>query len=67
MFTVKYRPYLCPFCQYFTYCDEICWAIEALKETGKPIVAMMNIGSYGDGNGISTGDCAVKMAEAGMT
>ena len=44
----------------------MCWAIEALKKTGKPIVAMMNIGSYCDGDGISAGDCAVKMAEAGM-
>ena len=53
------------FRQYFRYVEEICWAIECLKKTKKPVVAMMNIGGMGDRIGISTADCALKMAEAG--
>ena len=41
------------------------WAIESLKMFDKPIVAMMNIGGNGDRVGVSTADCAVRMAEAG--
>ena len=52
--------------QYFRYIEEMCWAIESLKKTNKPIVAMMNIGGMGDRTGISTADCALKMADAGM-
>ena len=44
----------------------MCWAIESLKRTNKPIVAMMNIGGMGDRSGVSTPECAVRMAEAGM-
>ncbi|XP_065061320.1 betaine--homocysteine S-methyltransferase 1-like [Rhopilema esculentum] len=51
--------------EYFRYIEEMCWAIEALKKTKKPVVAMMNIGGMGDRNGVSTGDCAVAMAKAG--
>jgi len=51
--------------EYFRYVEEICWAIECLKKTKKPVVAMMNIGGMGDRTGISTADCALKMAEAG--
>jgi len=51
--------------EYFRYAEEMCWAIESLKETGKPVVAMMNIGGMGDRTGISTAQCALKMAKAG--
>ena len=44
----------------------MCWAIECLKKTNKPVVAMMNIGGMGDRTGVPTADCALKMAEAGM-
>ena len=45
--------------------EEIEWAIEAAKETGKPVVASMCIGPHKDKNGVSTGECAVRMAKAG--
>eukprot|EP00794_Sanderia_malayensis_P015198 gene15198-16767_t len=52
--------------EYFSHCEEICWAIETLKKANKPIVAMMNIGPMGDASSaMTTGQCAVKMAEAG--
>ena len=42
------------------------WAIEVCKETGMPVAASMCIGPDGDLHGITTGDCAVRMAKAGM-
>ena len=42
------------------------WAIEVCKESGKPVAASMCIGPEGDLHGTSTGDCAVRMAKAGM-
>eukprot|EP00794_Sanderia_malayensis_P014943 gene14943-16484_t len=52
--------------EYICHCEEICWAIETLKKANKPVVAMMNIGPMGDAStSMTTGQCAVKMAEAG--
>ncbi|XP_033099856.1 betaine--homocysteine S-methyltransferase 1-like [Anneissia japonica] len=51
--------------EYFEHVEEACWAIEVLKKTGKPIAASLCIGPEGDLHGVSTGDCAVKLAEAG--
>eukprot|EP00112_Aurelia_sp_Birch-Aquarium-sp1_P002081 Seg1226.9 transcript_id=Seg1226.9/GoldUCD/mRNA.D3Y31 product="Betaine-homocysteine S-methyltransferase 1" protein_id=Seg1226.9/GoldUCD/D3Y31 len=52
--------------EYFRYVEEICWAIETLKQSGKPVIASMCIGEFGDWeSNVSTGDCAVKMAKAG--
>ena len=41
------------------------WAIEACKESGKPICATMCIGPEGDMHGVSAGECATRMAKAG--
>ena len=41
------------------------WAIEEGKKTGLPVAATMCIGPEGDLHGVSTGDCAVRMAKAG--
>ncbi|XP_071440868.1 betaine--homocysteine S-methyltransferase 1-like [Hetaerina americana] len=52
-------------CEYFEHVEEIEWAIEVCKATGKPVAATMCIGPQGDMHGISAGDCAVRMAKAG--
>ena len=52
--------------EFFRNVEEICWAIETLKDLGKPVVASMCVGEMGDWrSNISTGECAVKMAYAG--
>ena len=51
--------------QYFEHIEEMEWAIEVAKETNKPVAASMCIGVDGDLHGISTGECAVRMAKAG--
>ena len=51
--------------QYFEHIEEMEWAIEVCKETGKATVATMCIGPEGDLHGVSAGDCAVRMAKAG--
>lgn len=51
--------------QYFEHVEEIEWAIEVCKESGKPVAANMCIGPEGDMHGIPTGECAIRMARAG--
>jgi len=51
--------------EYYEHVEEIEWAIEACKETGKPVCANMCIGPEGDMHGTSAGECAVRMARAG--
>lgn len=51
--------------EYFEHVEEIEWAIEVLKKTGKPVCSTMCIGPEGDMHGVSVGDCAVRMARAG--
>jgi len=51
--------------EYFFYVQEMEWAIELCKSYGKPIAATMAIGPKGDRNGVSVGECAVRMAKAG--
>ena len=46
--------------------EEMEWAIEVCKETGKPVAATMSIWAEGDQSGVSAGECAVRMARAGM-
>ena len=41
------------------------WAIEVCKATGMPVAASMCIGPLGDLHGVSSGECAVRMARAG--
>lgn len=51
--------------EYYEHIEEMEWAIETLKESGKPICANMCIGPEGDMHGNSAGECAVRMAKAG--
>ncbi|XP_029299891.1 betaine--homocysteine S-methyltransferase 1 [Cottoperca gobio] len=51
--------------EYFEHVEEAEWAIQVLKTTGKPVAATMCIGPEGDLNGVSPGDCAVRLVKAG--
>lgn len=51
--------------QYFEHVEEAVWAVEVLKEAGKPVAATLCIGPEGDLNGVSPGECAVRLAKAG--
>ena len=51
--------------QYFEHIEEMEWAINVCKETSLPVAATMCIGPDGDLHGVSTGECAVRMAVAG--
>ncbi|KAJ3604173.1 hypothetical protein NHX12_028914 [Muraenolepis orangiensis] len=51
--------------EYFEHVEEAEWAVQALKETGKPVAASMCIGPDGDMHGVSPGDCAVRLVKAG--
>ena len=53
--------------QYFEHIEEMEWAIEVCKETGLPIAASMCIGPEGDMHGVSSAECAVRMAKAGAS
>jgi len=52
-------------CEYFEHIEEMEWAIEVCKETGKAVAANMCIGPEGDMHGISAAECAIRMARAG--
>eukprot|EP00064_Thunnus_orientalis_P018431 superscaffoldBa00004246_g18530 len=51
--------------EYFEHVEEAEWAVQVLKTSGKPVAATMCIGPEGDLNGVSPGDCAVKLVKAG--
>lgn len=51
--------------QYFEHVEEAVWAVEVLKETGKPVAASLCIGPAGDMHGVSPGECAVRLVKAG--
>ncbi|XP_077981780.1 betaine--homocysteine S-methyltransferase 1-like [Glandiceps talaboti] len=51
--------------EYFEHVEEAEWAIEVCKESGKPVACSLCIGPDGDLHGVSTGECAVRMAQAG--
>ena len=51
--------------EYFHICEEAEWAVEVLKQTGKPIMASLCIASECDYNGVPTGECAVRLVKAG--
>uniref|UniRef100_A0A8C3WC07 Betaine--homocysteine S-methyltransferase 2 n=1 Tax=Catagonus wagneri TaxID=51154 RepID=A0A8C3WC07_9CETA len=53
--------------QYFEYAEEAVWAVEVLKESGKPVAATMCIGPEGDMHGRTPGECAVKLVKAGAS
>lgn len=52
--------------QYFEHIEEMEWAIEVCKERSVPVAATMCIGPEGDLHGFSAGECAVRMARAGL-
>lgn len=47
--------------------EEAEWAVQVLKTTGKPVAATLCIGPEGDLNGVSPGDCGVRLVKAGTT
>ncbi|XP_028393921.1 betaine--homocysteine S-methyltransferase 1-like [Dendronephthya gigantea] len=51
--------------EYFHNCEEAVWAVEVLKETGKPVMASLCISSQGDYKGVPTEECAVRLVKAG--
>ena len=51
--------------QFFEFVEEAVWAVEVLKSTGLPVAVTMCISEMGDSHGVSCGDCAVKLAQAG--
>lgn len=53
------------FFQYFEHVEEAVWAVEVLKESGKPVAATMCIGPEGDMHGVPPGQCAVQLVKAG--
>uniref|UniRef100_A0A6I8NPA9 Betaine--homocysteine S-methyltransferase n=1 Tax=Ornithorhynchus anatinus TaxID=9258 RepID=A0A6I8NPA9_ORNAN len=53
--------------EYFEHVEEAVWAVEALKESGKPVAATMCIGPEGDLHGIPPGECAVRLVKAGAS
>merc|ERR1712029_266799 len=53
-------------CEYFRNIEEMEWALELVKKTtDKPCGATMCVGPNGDVDGVSLGECAVRMAKAG--
>jgi len=51
--------------EYYEHVEEAEWACEVLLETGKTVAASLCIGEMGDLHGVSTEDCARKLADAG--
>ena len=52
-------------CEYFEHVEEMEWAVEVCKRSGKPVAASMCIGPEGDLHGVSAAECAVRMVKAG--
>ena len=52
-------------CEYFRNIEEMEWAIELVRSKNKPVAATMCVGPKGDVDGVSLGECAVRMAKAG--
>ncbi|CAH6787528.1 Bhmt2 [Phodopus roborovskii] len=51
--------------EYFEHLEEAVWAVEVLREVGKPVAVTMCIGPEGDMHDVAPGQCAVKLAQAG--
>ncbi|XP_057686997.1 betaine--homocysteine S-methyltransferase 1-like isoform X2 [Corythoichthys intestinalis] len=51
--------------EYFEHVEEAVWAVEVLKTSGKPVAATLCMGPEGDMNGVSPGECAVRLVKAG--
>jgi len=52
-------------CEYFDHVEEMEWAIQVCKESGKAVGATMCIGPEGDMSGVSAAECAIRMSRAG--
>ena len=57
---------ICHCFQYFDHVEEAEWAVEVLRTAGKPVMATLCIGPRGDIDGVPAGECAVRLANAGM-
>ncbi|KAM9102147.1 S-methylmethionine--homocysteine S-methyltransferase BHMT2 [Sarcophilus harrisii] len=53
--------------EYFEYCEEAVWAVEVLKESGKPVATTMCIGPEGDMHNLTPGECAIRLVKAGAS
>lgn len=53
--------------EYFEHVEEAAWAVETLKESGKPVAVTMCIGPEGDMHGVVPGECAVRLVKAGAS
>jgi len=53
--------------EYFEHIEEMEWAIEVCKESGKVVAATMCIGPEGDLHGVSAAECAIRMCKAGAS
>ncbi|KAL0965324.1 hypothetical protein UPYG_G00279780 [Umbra pygmaea] len=51
--------------EYFEHVEEAEWAVQVLSTSKKPVCASLCIGPDGDLNGVSPGDCAVRLVKAG--
>ncbi|KAJ8029190.1 Betaine--homocysteine S-methyltransferase 1 [Holothuria leucospilota] len=51
--------------EYYEHVEEAVWAVETIKEYNVPVAANLCIGPEGDMHGVSPGDCAVKLVNAG--
>uniref|UniRef100_A0A8D2D020 Betaine--homocysteine S-methyltransferase 2 n=1 Tax=Sciurus vulgaris TaxID=55149 RepID=A0A8D2D020_SCIVU len=51
--------------KYFEHVEEAVWAVEVLKEFGKPVAVTMCINPEGDKDNVTPGECAVKLGKAG--
>lgn len=67
VFDYLYSEYYVYLFQYFEHVEEAVWAVQVLKESGKPVAATLCIGPEGDLNGVSPGECAVRLAKAGTS
>ncbi|XP_012684011.2 betaine--homocysteine S-methyltransferase 1-like [Clupea harengus] len=51
--------------EYFEHVAEAEWAVQVLKTSGKPVAATLCISPEGDIDGVTPGDCAVRLVKAG--
>nr|XP_051686865.1 S-methylmethionine--homocysteine S-methyltransferase BHMT2 isoform X2 [Oryctolagus cuniculus] len=51
--------------EYFEHVEEAVWAVHVLRAAGKPVAVTMCIGPEGDMHGVSPGECAVRLVQAG--
>ncbi|XP_004586371.2 S-methylmethionine--homocysteine S-methyltransferase BHMT2 isoform X1 [Ochotona princeps] len=51
--------------EYFEHVEEAVWAVHVLRESGKTVAVTLCIGPAGDLHGVTPGECAVRLVEAG--